>query len=142
MVVFEVVDSWLTGIGLSPEFSELVVRGAVLVVVILLSIIANIVAKRFVLMGVRYLVGRTETKIDDIFLERKVFTKLSHFAPAIVIFLLSPIALKGFDQLSSMVTHAAMIYMVIVGLIVIDSLLNAVLDIYRTFEASKDTSSP
>ncbi len=138
MIDIEIIGKWLEGVGLGSELSELVIRGGLLLVVILLGIIANIVAKRFVLMGVKYLVGRTETKIDDIFLERKVFTKLSHFAPAIVIYLLSPLAIGEFEQLSGLITHAAMIYMVVVGLIVIDSFLNAVLDIYRTFEASKE----
>ncbi|MFQ5329414.1 MAG: mechanosensitive ion channel family protein [Thermodesulfobacteriota bacterium] len=138
MEIIEIIDRWLAGAGFSPELSELIVRSGALVVVIILSIIANIIAKRCVLMGVRYLVGRTETKIDDIFLERKVFTKLSHFAPAIVIYLLSPVALSSYEKLSSVVTHGAIIYMVIIGLIVIDSFLNALLDIYRTFEASKE----
>jgi len=138
MLDIDNIGKWLTGTGLSPEFSELAVRGGTLVVVILLAIIANTIAKRFVLIGVKYLIGRTETKIDDIILERKVFTKLSHFAPAIVIYLLAPIALSGLDRLSGFVSHAALIYMVIVGLLVIDSLLNALLDIYQNFEASKE----
>jgi len=138
MVDINIIGRWLADVGLSPELSELAVRGGALVVVILLAIIANIVAKRFVLLGVRYLIGRTETKIDDIFLERKVFTKLSHFAPAIVIYLLFPLVLRGYGQLSSFISHAALIYMIIVGLLVIDSFLNALLDIYQTFEASKE----
>jgi miniconductance mechanosensitive channel len=138
MKIFEILNDTLAGAGLSPELTELAIRSGALVVVIILATIANIVAKRVVLLCVRYLVGRTETKIDDIFLERKVFTKLSHFAPAIVIYLLSPVALGGFELLSSVITHAAIIYMVVVGLLVIDSLLNAILDIYRTFEVSKE----
>ncbi len=138
MKFIETIHGWLAGAGLSPEIAELVVRACALAVVIVLAIIANSIAKMFVRICVGYLVGRTETKIDDIFLERKVFTKLSHFAPAIVIYLLAPVALGGFEPLSTVITHAAMIYMIIVGLIVTDSFLNAVLDIYRTFEASKE----
>ncbi len=132
------LSNLLASAGLNPEIAELAVRAAGLIVIIILATIANIIAKKIVLIGVKYLIGRTETKIDDIILERKVFTKLSHFAPAIVIYLLAPIALGGLDRLSGLVSHAALIYMVIVGLLVIDSLLNALLDIYQNFEASKE----
>jgi len=132
------LSNLLSSTGLNPEAAKLAVRAGSLVIIIILATIANTIAKKIVLIGVKYLIGRTETKIDDIILERKVFTKLSHFAPAIVIYLLAPIALGGLDRLSGFVSHAALIYMVIVGLLVIDSLLNALLDIYQNFEASKE----
>ncbi len=138
MEYFKIIEGWFSTLGLSPSITELVLRGGALAAVVVLSFIANIIAKRFVLLGVTYLVGRTETKIDDIFLERKVFTKLSHFAPAIVIYLLTPVALDGFETFSGIIVHGSMIYMVVIGLLVIDSFLNAVLDIYRTFEVSKE----
>ncbi|MBE9532110.1 MAG: mechanosensitive ion channel [Proteobacteria bacterium] len=132
------INSSLAALGLSPEYSVLVVRAVALAVVIVLSFLANLVAGGLVLRGVRYLVGRTETGIDDIFLERKVFDKLSRFAPALVIYLLAPMALRGFENVSAFVTGAAMIYMIVIALVVVDSLLNAILEIYRTFEASKE----
>jgi miniconductance mechanosensitive channel len=132
------ISGWLTNAGLSPALAELALRAGALVVIIILAAVANVIAKKFVLLGVGYLIGRTETKIDDIFLERKVFTKLSHFAPAIVIYLLCPLVLRDYAQLSGLISHAALIYMIIVGLLVLDSFLNALLDIYQTFDASKE----
>ncbi len=136
--IIEFINGWLASAGLGPEYSSLVVRALALAVVIVLSFIANLAARGLVLRGVKYLVGRTETRIDDIFLERKVFDKLSRFVPALVIYLLAPLALRGFDNISAFITGAAMIYMIVIALVVIDSLLNAVLEIYRTFEVSKE----
>ena len=136
--IIEYINSVLMAFGLSAEYSTLVVRAVALAIVIVLSFIANLVARGLVLRGVRFLVGRTETGIDDIFLERRVFDKLSRFAPALVIYLLVPVALRGFENISAFITGAAMIYMIVIALIVFDSLLNAVLEIYRTFEASKE----
>ncbi len=136
--IIDFINSSLAGLGLSPEYTSLIIRAVALAVVIVLSLFANLVARGLVLRGVRYLVGRSETGIDDIFLERKVFDKLSRFAPALVIYLLTPLALRGFESISAFITGAAMIYMIVIALVVIDSLLNAVLEIYRTFEASKE----
>ncbi|MEE9543313.1 MAG: mechanosensitive ion channel domain-containing protein [Thermodesulfobacteriota bacterium] len=128
----------LAAMGLSPEYSSLAVRGVALLAVIVLSFIANLAARGLVLRAVRYLVATTETRIDDVFLERRVFDKLSRIAPALVIYLLVPVALRGYENISAFITGAAMIYMIIVALVVIDTLLNAVVEIYRTFEASKE----
>lgn len=136
--IIEFIKSWLGAAGLSPEYSSLIVRGVALLVVIVLSFIANLAARGLVLSGVKYLAGKTETRIDDIFLERKVFDKLSRFAPALVIYLLAPLALRGFENISAFITGATMIYMIITALVVTDALLNAVLEIYRTFEASRE----
>jgi miniconductance mechanosensitive channel len=136
--IIEMIKGWFLSMGLSAEYSSLALRGVAILIVIVLAITFNLVARGLVLRGVRYLVGRTETRIDDIFLERRVFDKLSRIAPALVIYLLAPLALRGFENISAFVTNAAMIYMIIVALVVFDSLLNAVLEIYRTFEASKE----
>ncbi len=136
--IIEFINGWLSGAGLSPEYSSLVVKGIALAVVIVLAFIANLVARGLVLRGVKYLVGRTETRVDDIFLERKVFDKLSRFAPALVIYLFAPLALRGFENVSAFITGAAMIYMIVIALVVIDSFLNAVLEVYSTFDASKE----
>ena len=136
--IIEFIKNWLLDLGLSPEYSTFTVRGVALVVVLFLSLVANLVARGLVLRGVRYLIGRSETRIDDIFLERKVFYKLSRIAPALVIYLLVPQALRGYENISAFITGMAMIYMIIVALVVVDSLLNAILEIYRTFEASKE----
>jgi miniconductance mechanosensitive channel len=105
---------------------------------IVLSIIANFVAKRFILRGLAHIVARTGTKWDDIFLERNVFGKLSHLAPAVVLYVMMPLALEGYAQLTAFTTSVVIIYMIIIGILVIDSFLNAVLDIYRTREVSKE----
>ncbi len=136
--IIEFIKNMLAAMGLSPEYSSLAVRGVALLAVIVLSFIANLAARGLVLRAVRYLVATTETRIDDVFLERRVFDKLSRIAPALVIYLLVPVALRGYENISAFITGAAMIYMIIVALVVIDTLLNAVVEIYRTFEASKE----
>ena len=49
-----------------------------------------------------------------------------------------PLALEGYDRLIAFATCVVFVYMIIIGVLVIDSFLNAVHDIYRTMEVSKE----
>ena len=66
-------------------------------------------------------------------LERKVFHRLSHIVPAIIIYYFS----STFPDYQHLIQKGAITYLIIVGLMVINSFLNAFNDIYLTFEISK-----
>ena len=124
--------------GVNPATANSLAIGILTVLAIVLSIIANIVAKRLILKGLAHIIIRTETKWDDIFLERKVFDKLSHLAPAVVLYVMMPLVLEGYDRLIAFATGVVFVYMIIIGVLVIDSFLNAVHDIYLTMGVSKE----
>ena len=69
----------------------------------------------------------------NILLERKVFRKLSHIVPAIIIYYLS----STFLTYKELIEKGAIAYLIIVILMVVNSLLNAITDIYQTFDISK-----
>jgi miniconductance mechanosensitive channel len=66
-------------------------------------------------------------------MERKVFRKLSHIVPAIIIYYFAP----TFPAYQHIIEKGAVAYLIIVGLMVINSFLNGLNDIYLTFEISK-----
>ncbi|NIA18748.1 MAG: mechanosensitive ion channel family protein, partial [Simkaniaceae bacterium] len=134
----EIIQDWLVNQGINNTLSVVLVRSVLVALVMVLGIIANYVAKRFILSGLTYLISRTKIEWDDTFLRRKVLNKLSHLAPALVIYVASPLVLTGYDRLIALVTSALIIYMIIIAILVIDSSLNAFLDIYRTFEVAKE----
>jgi len=124
--------------GVNPATASSLAIGILTVLAIVLSMIVNIVAKRLILKGLAHIIIRTETKWDDIFLERKVFDKLSHLAPAVVLYVMMPLVLEGYDRLIAFATCVVFVYMIIIGVLVIDSFLNAVHDIYLTMGVSKE----
>ena len=136
--MIEFICTCLVTQGVNPVAAGFLARGILTVLAIVLSIIANFVAKRLILKGVAHIIVRTETKWDDIFLERKVFDKLSHLAPAVVLYIMVPLALEGYDRLIAFATSVVFVYMIVIGILVIDSFLNAVHDIYRTLDVSKE----
>ncbi len=136
--MIEFICNCLVTQGVNPVAAGSLARGILTVLAIVLSIIANFVAKRLILKGLAYIIVRTETKWDDIFLERKVFDKLSHLAPAVVLYIMAPLALEGYDRLIVFTTSVVFVYMIVIGILVIDSFLNAVHDIYLTLDVSKE----
>ncbi len=133
----DVIKDWLIRLGLGEETATFGVRILAVVVMLAVACIAYIIAKRFLLRVVKNLVERSKTIWDNILLERKVFNRLSYFAPALVIYIMAPFVLSGSLDAINILLLAAKIYMVIVGLLVFDSFLNSVVDIYRTFEFSQ-----
>ena len=136
--MLEMIENWLVAQNLDAALALVLTRVIAYLFVIILSVVANLVAKRMILSIVRTVVSRTRTGWDDVLVQRRVFSKLSHLAPALVLYTLMPLALEGSGLLSSLHTSAALIYMILVGVLVLDSLLNAVHDIYGTFEISRE----
>lgn len=114
-----------------------VARSTATVIVLACSVLVNLIAKRLIVVWLRKWIDRTRTQWDDKLVERRVFTKLSHLAPALLIFHFLPDIWADQPEVVEFITSMTKIYFVIIGLLVIDSVLNAFHDIYRTFRWSR-----
>ena len=134
--MIEILQTWLAGHGLTEIQALWLSRLIAVIFVALVSCLANFIAKRIILTVVHGIVRRTKTDWDDALVERRVFTKLSHLAPAFVIRALVPVALEGSDRLIGFVGRAADVYMLMIGIFIVGSFLDAVADVYRKFAIS------
>ena len=100
-------------------------------VVVLLAVIANLVAKRLVLRAVIGLAGRTRTRWDDVLLAHRAFHRFAHIAPALVIHFFTPAVLGADTSAPSFVLAGCQLYMVAVFVGVADAVLNAIVDILK-----------
>src|ERR1035437_554396 len=123
--------------GLSYSLSSFLSTIALVLIVILLSWFSNVIAKAIILKIVIRIVKRTTNTWDDIFLEQKVFTRLSHFAPALVIWFMAAWALKAYPAWLVGVHKLTYIYMVITGTVVINSFIEAWHEIYKTLPIAR-----
>lgn len=103
-----------------------------------LAFAINIIAKNIIAVTINRLLKKTKSERDDILAERKVFVRLSQLAPAVVIYLLAPLALANYPAASHFVVTLSLIYMVLIGVLFIDAMINAGLEIYKTYSISKD----
>jgi len=108
--------------------------------ILLLALLSDLIARRVILTIIAKIVVKTENNWDDIILERKVFNRLSHLAPALVIFYSIGYALNDFPKIEIFLQDTVSIYMIIVTALVFNSFLLALLEIYQTLEISKNRS--
>ena len=134
----EFLRDWLVQQGYSIAVVELLITLGQIVLVMVFAVLADVVAKRVVVRGLERLVGRTETRWDDIIVKRRLLHRLSHLAPALVIYLLAVPVLDGYDIGIIIVRRTSLIYMVLVIVLALDSVLNAMVDILRSSEVSRD----
>ena len=94
-------ENWLVGRGRRRGHRRAMAATATgVLVVVALAVIANFVAKRVMLRAVVKLAKRTATNWDDVLTERRVFHRLAHIAPALVIYVFAP-AVLGASHSSS-----------------------------------------
>ena len=104
-----------------------------IIFIALICFIANFITKQIVVRIITKIVRKNAFQWDDILLERKVFRKLSHIVPAIILFYFA----ETFPTYEDLIKQLVVVYLIIVGLAIINSLLNAINDIYQTYEISK-----
>ncbi|TCO07635.1 mechanosensitive ion channel family protein [Natronoflexus pectinivorans] len=102
------------------------------IVLAILSSIAYYVVKKIILFYLVKIIVKSKSKIDDFFLHRKVFNRLSHLAPAVVIYVLSDSFFGIFPKVEIFLSSSAIIYMIVVLFWSIQAALNALEDIYNT----------
>lgn len=119
-------------LGLGKSLSVLVVSLIMVITVVFLSWLAYVVARFFIDRIVTVVVRKSKFKWDDIFLDNKVFTRLSHFAPAVVIHMMAGLALDPYPGWLDFVQKLTYLYMIIAGLLFLFSLIDALHKIYQT----------
>ncbi len=108
-----------------------------IVLLILLCVVVNWMAKRIILSVVGKMVRKSKNLWDDVFLEKKVFHRLSHLAPVMVIYWIGPAFMSDFPNMVSYTYLATNIYIIFMILIIFYALLDVVGAIYESYDISK-----
>ncbi|MCU9614567.1 mechanosensitive ion channel family protein [Caldibacillus lycopersici] len=129
----DIIQKKLEGYGVESDLAVTLSVIGMIIFIMLVCVIANFITKKIVIRLITHYVNRTKVTWDNYLLNRKVFHKLSHIVPAIIIYHYAP----TFPQYQNIIEKGAAIYIIIVALLVFNSFLNAIDDIYRTYEISK-----
>ncbi|AIQ33362.1 MULTISPECIES: mechanosensitive ion channel family protein [unclassified Paenibacillus] len=129
----EFIKNHLDGYGISEQMIGYLSNLIMVVFIAVVSIMVNFIAKKIVLKTIIHIINNNSYTWDNVILEKKVFHKLSHLMPAIIIYYSASI----FPSYQSIIEKFALTYMIIVTIMVFDALLNALDAIYRSFEVSK-----
>jgi miniconductance mechanosensitive channel len=129
----DLLTAWIETLGISGEFAYIIGQVLLGLIIIIVGIIANWVAKKVPLVGVHHMIRKSRTDWDDKLIETGFFKRLSHIAPALVIYFSAGL----FPEVQSTIRNFAIAYMGLIGLLVFASFLDAVEKVYRKFDVSR-----
>ena len=136
--MLEILQNWLQGYGTNVTDSRYIAHLIAALAVLALAALINFVAKRYVLGGLTFLISKTKSTWDDVVLRERTLNRLAHLAPAVVIYVFTPVALEGMDSTIAIVRGGLQVYMLITLMLALDSLLNALETIYHDFSVSRE----
>ncbi len=126
----------LSKTGLSDAMLIFIENVTIIIITIILAILADFLVKKIIISSIARLVKRSKNDWDDVFVEQKVFNRLAHLAPAIIVYYALQYIFEA-EKLTEFLGNLTQAYMVIVVLLVIDALLNALHEIYMKLPVSQ-----
>lgn len=127
------INNQLLEYGMDSKWAHNLSIVLMILFIVLICIVANFITKKVIINIITRIVTKSKYQWDNMLLERKVFRRLSHIVPAIIIHYFS----STFPTYKHLIQMGANVYIIIVGLLVLSSILNAINDIYQTYEVSK-----
>ncbi len=128
----KVINKQLLEYEMDPTLAHYLSIVLLILFIVLICMVANFITKKVIINLITRIVTKTKYQWDNMLVERKVFRRLSHIVPAIIIH-----AFSSSFAYEDLIRTGANIYIIIVGLMVLSSLLNAINDIYQTYEVAK-----
>jgi miniconductance mechanosensitive channel len=124
---------WLAGCGVSgwPR-TALAWVGAGLAV-LLLAVIAYWLCRGVIGRILAFVIRRAESRWGDALQRRRLFARLAHLGPALVLFACAPL-LPPADRV---LERAAIVYFMAIGVLASISFLDAAVDVYQSYSVSK-----
>lgn len=132
------LKEWLIGLGLSDQYAILIKSAIIIFLIIILAYVVYFITNKILFRVIGKLIKKTKYTWDDILFQPKVFKRLSHLSPAIVIYIFAKVGLSDFPHAASLVQSATYIYMIFAGMLVVDSFLSSLHDAYLTLPISKE----
>lgn len=128
---------FLTEGGVPADWAPVLAKWIATLGVFCVAVVINYLAKNLIVRALHLFIRRSKIKWDDKLAERKVFHKLSHLAPIIVLSRFLPVIWKAHPDGVQAIKSGITIYITLIVLMVVNSFLGALLDIYRSFKWSK-----
>lgn len=129
--------AWLMKMGLGESWAVFIKTVSLLIILIFLSIAINWIAKFLIVLIEKFILRRSRVIWDDFFLEKKVFHRLSHLAPALLIYLSNYTVFGEYNWLCVFVEKASYIYMLLAVTLALEAMINALHASYNTLPISR-----
>ncbi|MBW2282382.1 MAG: mechanosensitive ion channel [Deltaproteobacteria bacterium] len=126
---------WIEARGIDEAAAAALAVLAVAGAALALAWLADRVAKRVLVRAAHFLTQQTDASWDDALVEHGVFRRLSHLAPAVVLYTMG----SAFGETAAgWVERLALVYMIVVTARAASALLEAALSIYQSSDLSAE----
>jgi miniconductance mechanosensitive channel len=133
----QTILGWLAAAGLSEDYAAVVLAALSPIVLLIVAWVANGIARRIIATTAERVAQKTETTWDDVLAEHRVFARLSHLAPALVLWIGAAVAFHGIPDAIAVTRRIAETYMIVVCLFALSAFLDAAQTIYGRFEVAR-----
>ncbi len=132
------IGDWLLEWGVPQNLVSLTALGIDILILLVIALLADVVAKQVVLPAIQKAVSKSKTDLDDVLFENRVFNALVHIAPALVIQAGAPIVFDDLPAIVPYISKAVGVY--IIGTVVwfISAFLDALLEFSKRSVYLKD----
>lgn len=139
-VIKESINKWLMEWGIVGNTTSEVNNTIILLLIILVTMAIDYLCRYIFLNMFKRLAKKTRNQWDDLIVERKIVNKLMHIIPAVLVYLLLPLAFpyEETPKLLDFLQMICKIYIIAVSLRFIHASLNIVHEIYNQKESLKN----
>lgn len=139
MNILRQIDEWLISWGMAEKWANALDQYIAFAIVLILACIADLICKNILLKAVAKIVKNTKATWDDILFDTKVMTNLSHVVPAVIIYILVPVAFADSTSITlNFIQRVCLIYMLIAFVRFVNTFLKAVYIVYSGREQFRD----
>lgn len=138
--MLNVITSWFIQNGIQQSVAQVLGTSVAVVVTAVLAYTAHVIMRKLLMRLITKLIITTDTQWDDALLKHHFFDRVAQIAPAAVLYILIPDTFGYVETIAGIAGKGAILYMLFVAVLAVDSLLNAVQEVYRTFKVSKSVS--
>ncbi|TCT16822.1 miniconductance mechanosensitive channel [Natranaerovirga pectinivora] len=132
--MLEIIRGWLETTRIKGNYQTLLSYLIATIAIFFIAYIVDLICRKIVLKIIHKMVIKTANKWDEIIYDKKVFHRLSHIPALIVIHIFSSLL----DEYQYILQKVSTALIIILSLRAILRLLDAVVQIYNSFEFSKD----
>ena len=118
-------SQWLANQNVDERYIEWVALGIDVVLLALLSLLADFISRRILVSIIHAAVKRTKATWDDYFFEQKVFKGLAHLVPAAIVFNSLAYILSDVPRMIPYFEKAVIVYILILVVTVVNRTLRA-----------------
>ncbi|NBB79500.1 MAG: mechanosensitive ion channel [Verrucomicrobia bacterium] len=120
----EFLSAYLENLQMPAELTSLLgLLGATLYLLVL-ALLANFIAKRFIAYVAHPLIEKTAITWDDLLIEHNVLVRFSHIVPAAIVHFVAPTLFEDYPALANVFSQLVNVYLIVIVLLVIDATLN------------------